>query len=248
MKLQSGVTARRTVEEASLSSTRARWPELPVAVAIQWDDGAITVKYLWSGWAQEEGPWSLPSIRRHLLSVWSCLGRVGAVSRALQRRGYCACCGSRRARDPWGSFQRALLLIFLLPRYPRVDQAAAKDESSAPAPAAGAQPTADRPGAARRRRLTTLGAAMTRRGRRSVGTSDARTGASTAHHLWHPKAPTHQRPCPKSAAGRSRRKVQPSPGTVSSSRRPPWPWAMAAAMARPRPLPPWLRERAGSAR
>ena len=31
------MTARRTVEEASLSSTRARWPEFPVAVVIQWD-------------------------------------------------------------------------------------------------------------------------------------------------------------------------------------------------------------------
>ena len=38
------------------------------------------------------------------------------------------------------------LLIFALLRYPRVDQAAAWDESSAPAPAAGAQPTADPPG------------------------------------------------------------------------------------------------------
>ncbi len=170
---------------------------------------------------------------------------------ALSRRsptGMSCCSPPLSPVDSAGHVQRALLLIFLLPRYPRVDQAATKDESSAPAPAAGAQPTADPPGAAHRRRLTGLGAAMTRRGRRSVGTSDARTGASTAHHLWHPKAPTHRRPCPKSAAGRSRRKVQPSPGTVSSSRRPPWPWAMAAAMARPRPLPPWLRERAGSAR
>ncbi|GAA2484642.1 hypothetical protein [Streptomyces longisporus] len=39
-----------------------------------------------------------------------------------------------------------LLLIFALPRYPRVHQAATEDESSAPAPAAGTQPTADPPG------------------------------------------------------------------------------------------------------
>ncbi len=47
--------------------------------------------------------------------------------------------------DSAGPVQRALLLIFLLPRYPRVNQAATKDESPAPAPAAGAHRRRIRP-------------------------------------------------------------------------------------------------------